>query len=155
MVAVDDTSGRDLARRLRELLPEHRRDLFDDMLELFTSETGGVSWCGAFAALSAPFNALVEASERPAIAAILGMVDDVLASSEPAPGSTVDGSGLHNSVLACFLENVLPVRADRFTVVAPLIGLRTRRWAEQHDPWWLEPAPGPAARSRGAPNGGK
>ncbi len=133
---VDTTSGRDLAAGLRALLPEHARAEFDEMLDLFADDAGDVSWCGALSSLGPPFRTLVDDGEEAAVAAVLRAVDDLLAGSEPAPGDQAHGS-LHDSAIACFLENVLPVRADRFVLVAPLIGPRTRRWAEQHEPWWL------------------
>ena len=137
---VDDLRGWDLAMGLRGLLAGTWQADFDGMLELFALAPGDVSECGAFLALTGAFDAAVEAGDGTSVAAVMREVDGVMAACEGRLDES-DRERLHTAAVTCFLEGVLPVRADRFAMVAPHIGTATRRWFEQWDPWRLEPGP--------------
>jgi len=137
---VDDLRGWDLAMGLRALLARTWQAEFDGMLELFSLGPGDVSECGAFLSLTGAFDAAVEAGDETSVAAVMREVDGLMATCEGRLDEP-DRDHLHTAVVTCFLEGVLPVRADRFATVAPHIGPATRRWFEQWQPWCLEPEP--------------
>jgi hypothetical protein len=110
------------------------------MLELFSLGPGDVSECGAFLSLAAAFGAAVEAGDETSVAAVMREVEGVVAACEDRLDEP-DRDRLHTAAVTCFLEGVLPVRADRFGMVAPHIGPATRRRFEQRQPWCLEPEP--------------
>lgn len=135
-----DLTGWDFAMSLRALLPERGQEEFDGMLDLYADAPGEVEACGAYSSLSAAFRWAVRVRDEATVAALLRQAEDVMATcegrlDEPA----VDR--LHNAVVTCFLETVLPVEEDRFAMVAPHMGPATLRWAEQWQQWWLEPEP--------------
>ena len=131
-------TGWDIAKTLRALLPEPGQYVFDEMLTVYSHSMTDVSACGAFSSLGPAFQAAVDARDEATVAAVLREVDRVMAECEDGLADP-DVDHLHTAVVTCFLENVLPVGADEFDLVAPHIGPATRRWADVQQPWWLEP----------------
>lgn len=137
---MNEPSGADLARTLRSTLPSEFSSAFDDGVESL-AVGGDLTPCGALMALGWVFRDLVEQGREPAIKAVLDLVEDLLVRFAPGPGEPISDGTVYNSVLACFLEDVLPVRADKFGLVTPHIGPAIRRWAAEHEAWWLLPEP--------------
>lgn len=69
--------------------------------------------------------------ELDAARTILGLMDDLLTYPE---GRDQVGS-LRNSVLTCFLENVLPLPQEIRDLVP--VGPHTRAFAERYEPFWI------------------
>jgi hypothetical protein len=126
-----EPSGPDLVKRFRALLPERLRYEFDENADGYDFEPDGVSQCGALMSLTSPFVQAVAAREIQSVRAIIDLVDELLA----YPQGRDETGSLRNSVLSCFLEDVLPLPAD----VRPLVALGTniRDHAEKHSPSWL------------------
>jgi hypothetical protein len=85
------------------MLPAGRRDSYDGMAELFTSEDEGLSQCGALLSLSGPFGECIEAMELDAVRALLMYADNLFVLSFRRRYSThmgADGSRFRSSVKA-------------------------------------------------------
>jgi hypothetical protein len=136
-----EIASRDLAARLRDLLPEAMRSTFDEDATDFEDDSGEIHVCGVFLAFGWSFRRLIADRDAPAIKAILAVIDELLEEFAPPPGvGPADGS-VYNSILACFFENVLPVRSEELEIVVPFLGPKLRAHALEYDPWWLEPRP--------------
>ncbi len=129
---MTEPSGPELARRLRALVPEAGRSAYDQDVELFNAEPGKGTTCGALAAFSWAFERMVAAADEASIKAALLFVDSLLETATPS---------LRDSVVTCFLENVLPTTPAGHPLVVPNLGPRSRDWCESHSPYWLQPDP--------------
>lgn len=126
-----EPTGAELAKRFRSLLPERLRSQFDEDIAGYYIEPYGVSQCGALLSLASPFIQALTAGEVESAQAILHLADQLLGYPQ---GRDKTGS-LRNSVLTCFLEDVLPLPPDMRPVLR--LGPNIRAFAEQHDPYWL------------------
>jgi hypothetical protein len=127
-----EPTGDELANQVRSMLPESRHATFGGMADLFTPDEASISQCGVLASLTPAFQECVVAREVEAVRAILDLMDHLLTYPE---GRDTVGS-MRNSVLTCFLENVLPLPEPiRANVV---LGPNIRAFAKRHEPSWLK-----------------
>ena len=160
--AVTEPSGPELARLLLDAFPELNviefedairpmndsglrslRDRFpqiDDVLAADLRQTGIRSRCGVLTAFSSQFNDWVSEGRADPIRRALALIDQLLADSPPVPVGTHArdvGDQLHNSLLACFVENVMDTSPAFRSLVLPNLGPAVRAHLMEHDPFWL------------------
>ena len=159
---VTEPSGPELARLLRDGFPELNvvefedairpmndaglrslRDRFpqiDDVLAADLRQTGIRSRCGVLMAFSSQFNDWVSEGRADPVRRALALIDQLLADSPPVPVGTHArdvGDQLHNSLLACFVENVMDTSPAFRSLVLPNLGPAVRAHLKEHDPFWL------------------
>jgi hypothetical protein len=135
---MDVPSGRELAGALRKQFPEMDAALFDDDVALFSANDGEVSACGVLSAFSWAFDRWVAAGAVEPIRRALALVEEWLA-GYLSPNRDAVASRIYDSLLSCFLENILPTTPEGHPLVVPNLGPKTRSVCEASDPSWLLP----------------
>lgn len=150
---MNEPTGPQLAARLRALLPSDRQASYDDNLESVSYQVNGEagrtnSACGALMALTGPFRECLDEGDFATAGRLVDEMERLLGEFPDPTG--LDGS-IANSVLACFLESVLPVDRAAHDAIRPHIGPLIESHAKRFDPWWLRPEPpGPRETLRSA-----
>jgi hypothetical protein len=159
---VTEPSGPELAQLLRESFPEINvsqfeqdiepmsaeglrslRERFPDMNDEFAEslkKTGIYSRCGVLMAFSYQFNRWVREGKADPVRRALALIDQFLAESPPVPPGTRAGEvgdQFHNSLLACFVEDVMDTTPAFRSLVLPNLGPAVRAHLEEYDPFWL------------------
>ena len=134
-------SGDELAQALREMLPAKFAASYDDYVGLFADDDGHLSRCGALSGLTSPFRAALDGQDFATIGRLFSYLDDLARTHQPASSGSSLGDDLENGIIVCFFESVLPVSADVYEHVVPLIGPYVRAYAEDQQGWWLQPEP--------------
>jgi len=137
--SMDEPSAAEIASALRGLLPDELLAQFDDDMSAYADLDGDVSLCGVLLAFSGSFRLLIRKRDAASIRDVLAFVDDLLVRHQPEGGVGPRDGSVYNSLLACFLENVLPVRPEEFPVVGPYLGPGVCAHASKFEAWWLEP----------------
>jgi len=91
-------------------------------------------------AFSWQFNQWVRAGKAEPVRRALALIDQLLAGSTPVPAGTPPmavGDWFHNSLLACFVENVVDRTPGFRSLVLPNLGPAVREHLRIHAPYWL------------------
>jgi hypothetical protein len=161
--AVPEPSGPELAQLLRESFPEINVSDFEEDTRPMSADglrslrkrfpdiddeeaerlrkTGIYSRCGVLMAFSFQFNRWVREGKADPVRRALGLIDQFLAESPPVPPGTRPGEvgdQFHNSLLACFVENIMNTTPAFRSLVLPNLGPAIRAHLEEHDPFWLQ-----------------
>jgi len=160
---VTEPTGPELAQLLRESFPEINVSEFEEDTEPMSAEglrslrerfpdindefaerlkkTGIYSRCGVLMAFSYQFKQWVREGKADPVRRALALIDQFLSESPPVPPGTHAlevGDQFHNSLLACFVENVMDTTPAFRSLVLPNLGPAVRAHLEEHDPVWLE-----------------
>jgi hypothetical protein len=129
---MSQPTGPELAQMLRRLFPEMNGRSFDEDVDSMSD-----SRCGALTAFSSQFNDWVRTGKIEPIRRALALIDQLLADSPPVPSETrpdAVGDHFHNSLLACFVENVVTRTRECRSLVVPNLGPAVRDHLQQHAP---------------------
>lgn len=140
---MNELTGPELTVRLRSLLPPAQQGFYDSELDSYSYVVDGeskpsISICGALLALVWPFARCAAEGDTATVIAVLDEMERLLREyPDPEPR---DGT-VANSVLACFLEDALPVALPAHHVIRPHIGPLIEAHARLYEPSWLLPEP--------------
>jgi hypothetical protein len=129
---MTEPSAVELAQQLRDLFPEMRIEDFDKDLDSMPG-----SRCGTLTAFSSQFNNWVRDGKTELVRRALALIDEMVAESPPVPLGTraeAVGDQFHNSLLACFVENVVTKTEESRSRVLPNLGPAVRQHLRQNAP---------------------
>jgi len=130
--SVPEPTGAELAQSFRLRFPEMNLATFDVDVDSMTG-----SRCGTLIAFSWQFREWVQRGNEEVIKRALALVDQLLSESPPVPSGThalAVGDQFHNSLLACFVENIVDRTKEFRALVLSNLGPEVRSHLAQHDP---------------------
>lgn len=137
----DGPSGRELLGLLRASFPEIDSEGFAEDLKLFDADSTDATRCGVLTAFSSQFNNWVREERSEPVRRAPALIDRLLAEATPVPEGTPPvavGDQFHNSLLSCFVEDILDTTPEFKALVIPNLGPVVREHLQLHDPFWLQ-----------------